>query len=869
MRRRPLLLALALAAGFGVPNLMPPAALAQSAGTIAGTVHAADGSPVAGATVTVAGPTTRTVTTGADGTYSVPGLPAGQYQLVVARGGFATAQDIVVTVVAGTSPLDVTLQPASLTTLQRIGNIGTTSRATRLNTSPSAVIVVNSSTLQDRGQLQVQNTLEELPGVELQRFSSGGAPGANTNLAIRGADSYETQTLIDGHPVNGGSFGSFLIQFLNPLLLDDIEIGKGPGTFGNTIGSAVGGTANFRTPTITRNPTGQVSVGYDSFDGSSLGARYSQTIGRIGFLVGYARGETPGYFSDRPILSVTVDGNANATSIPNGTVNMGIPASETFNNKSEVAKLSYDFSPSTTLTLGYFGSHTFVDYTGTLTTVEAVNIVGGPCAACGSNAGNSGMPTYNNPAFNGLVGHTVFASTNFDNLFLGNYETDNQPIFTADLRSSLGPGTVLGRFYAGSINRLISDPAEANQILQCDDPTCDFGIAQGNGDTSGPFYQKELDILHGADFEYDLPVGDNAYTFGFDSHGDRTTKCSGSDPLFRNNCSIPSLLQTSTTVSLRGNLALGPKARLQLANYFSNTTDVGKRYDPRLAFTFRPSSRLVLRAAAGSSYVAPFAGILPGISGRTLDITAPNLAPESSFGWDAGGDMGFGSDAKATLDLYDTRIHGRFATAFEPKAGGALNGMKYSSTQVLYNQANTRDAGIEFTFIKQPRSGFGGLVMADLSRAYAYDTNFLSSPFAAGGPGQQGNYGLEADGSQLVGYPYFHGRGEVNYTIPHGMFVAFGTSLYGAVNSFNEPGFAMFDARIATPLNNGIRLVISGQNLFNHDHGRTLGEFAYGYAPPQDPASVAAGSSSSFSPETLYFAPPRQVTIQLVRSFGK
>lgn len=867
MRR---LFVLLLALGVWTFAAGPLGALAQGTGSIAGSVRAADGSPVAGATVSLAGPVTQTVGTDAEGRYSAGALPPGTYRLTVTHSGYATAQDIEVVVGAGAAPLDVTLQPASLTTIQHIGSTGTTSRATRINTSPAAVNVIDASTLRDRGQLQVQNVLEETPGVELQRFSSGGAPGANTTVAIRGADSYETQTLIDGHPVNGGSFGSFLIQFLNPLVLDDIEVSKGPGTFGNTIANAVGGTANFRTPTITRNPTGLASVGYDSYDGSSLAFRYSQTFGKVGFLVGYARGGTPGYFSNRPILYVNPDSAAKFGQIPNATVNMGIPAGETFDNKSEVVKLGYDLSKTTNLTLGYYGSHTFVDYTGTLTTVEPVHIVAGPCAGCGAFGGNSGMPSYTNPQFGNLVGSTVLASTVQDTLFLGNFENDNQPIFSGDLRTAIGNGTFLARYYAGAINRLINDPAEVNQILQCDDPTCDFGIAQANGDTSGPFYQKELDILHGGDLEFDLPVGDNAYTVSFDTHGDRTTKCSGSDPLFRRGCSIPSLLQNSSTISLRANFALGTATRLQVANYFSNTTNVGSRYDPRLALTFRPRPNLVLRASAGSSYVPPFAAIFPALAGRTLNVVAPNLAPETSFSLDAGGDLALGRDARATLDVYDTRIRNRFATIFGFGVGGTFQGSNYSNTQFTYNQANTRDAGIEATYVKQPRSGFGGVLTADLSRAYAYGSNFLDTPLGAKfTPGQQGNYGIGADGSQLVGYPYFHGRAELSYTFPHGATFAFGSTIYGAVNSFNEPGFALFDVRVATPVNNGMRLIVSAQNLFNHDDYRTLGQFAYGYAPPQDAAAVAAGIANSFNPQTLYFAPPRQITIQLTRSFGR
>ncbi|MEK8104947.1 carboxypeptidase regulatory-like domain-containing protein [Micromonospora sp. M12] len=52
-------------------------------GTLAGTVtDAGTGAPVAGATLTLTGPTARELTTGADGTFSTQ-LPTGDYQVAV------------------------------------------------------------------------------------------------------------------------------------------------------------------------------------------------------------------------------------------------------------------------------------------------------------------------------------------------------------------------------------------------------------------------------------------------------------------------------------------------------------------------------------------------------------------------------------------------------------------------------------------------------------------------------------------------------------------------------------------------------------------------------------------------------------------
>src|ERR1700735_860335 len=72
----------------------PPALLAQIVGgTISGKVVNAQGTAVAGATVTLrnaATGTTRALKTGTDGRFFAPSLPVGTYQVTVALDGYTT-----------------------------------------------------------------------------------------------------------------------------------------------------------------------------------------------------------------------------------------------------------------------------------------------------------------------------------------------------------------------------------------------------------------------------------------------------------------------------------------------------------------------------------------------------------------------------------------------------------------------------------------------------------------------------------------------------------------------------------------------------------------------------------------------------------
>jgi subtilisin family serine protease len=87
------------------------AAPVGNAGHLAGTVTSA-GQPVAGADVAVDGPTSRTVTTAADGTFTVA-VTAGDYDISVSAFGYATATRTATVTAGETSTVDVELEAAA------------------------------------------------------------------------------------------------------------------------------------------------------------------------------------------------------------------------------------------------------------------------------------------------------------------------------------------------------------------------------------------------------------------------------------------------------------------------------------------------------------------------------------------------------------------------------------------------------------------------------------------------------------------------------------------------------------------------------------------------------------------------------------
>ncbi|MFC4007107.1 S8 family serine peptidase [Nonomuraea purpurea] len=89
----------------------------EGLGDLSGTVTSG-GEPVSGATLTLSGPLSRTITTGADGRYAVARLLPGEYQISVAKFGYqtATATATITADQTATADLSLTRQPSAVVT---------------------------------------------------------------------------------------------------------------------------------------------------------------------------------------------------------------------------------------------------------------------------------------------------------------------------------------------------------------------------------------------------------------------------------------------------------------------------------------------------------------------------------------------------------------------------------------------------------------------------------------------------------------------------------------------------------------------------------------------------------------------------------
>ncbi|HEX8391250.1 MAG TPA: SusC/RagA family TonB-linked outer membrane protein, partial [Longimicrobium sp.] len=233
-------LRLALAAG-----LLFAAPLAAQSGTVRGTVlESGNRQPLSGASVSVAGTDRRTVT-GANGEYSLAGVPAGRVTVRASMLGHATAESSVTVADGQTARADFALAPAALG-LEAVvvtGTPGATSRRQLPNsvTTVDVAEITQKTTVSDVTEVLQSRT----PGVQI--LSNAGTPGAAADIRIRGAGSLTAVRpliYVDGIRYSDAELGNFgasgagatsfstqvtsALSFLNPEDIESIEVIKGP-----------------------------------------------------------------------------------------------------------------------------------------------------------------------------------------------------------------------------------------------------------------------------------------------------------------------------------------------------------------------------------------------------------------------------------------------------------------------------------------------------------------------------------------------------------------------------------------------------------------------------------------------------------------
>jgi hypothetical protein len=371
----------------------------------------------------------------------------GVYRIEIAKTGYAPTSANDVTVAPGaTVPLLVTISEQTLSSLQTIGSVSSTSRGSiAINSGAASQSIVGAAAFQDSSSPQINDVLQRIPELVIQKLGTQ----QDTSIVVGGMQPYETQVLIDGHPIALGQYGVWFSQYYPSFLIGSVETQTGPGNTTPFANLAVGGTANLSTPGFTTKTIASMTYGYDSWQSQNVNALLSGKIGsKFSYVLGAGYAGTNNYFHDKsacdsyyPAPSPTFPGGAPGANQPGQIAIVafcGTLGSAMF-TKGMVEKVKYDFSDTTSLELGFVGSYGGFDpqdssWGESLGPATIVNCL-------------PGANYCTNPANADLVGKSI--PTYF--WYPGTKLYNSQQIFTGQLRTSVLDTTLLIRPYVGSI----------------------------------------------------------------------------------------------------------------------------------------------------------------------------------------------------------------------------------------------------------------------------------------------------------------------------------------------------------------------------------------------------------------------------------
>jgi hypothetical protein len=639
---------------------------------LTGTVKTGGGAPIAGARVTAAGPAVASTTTDDAGAFTLAVAP-GVYRVAVEHGGFQPASLADVAVVAGTSQaLAIVLNAADLSSLRTIGRVTTSARgaASTINTGAASSTYVTAQTFANLGNPQMNDVLQRVPDVTVQHMGSQ----QDTSIVVGGLQPYETQVLMDGHPLALGQYGVWLSHLFPTYLVGGMETQSGPGNTTPFANIAVGGTVNILTPGFTTRPAAQFTTGIDSYSTQYSNLLASGSYDKLQYVVAAGTAGSNGPYFKKKACAVLEDfaSSANAPGSA-GIVQFCGDMSGSLFTRGEMLKLRYNFTPSTSFEAGFLGS-----FGGYSPQGSAWGNALGPTTVESCMVADPNLCT--NPANAGMVGKTITGYS----WYPGTQITNTQQIFTGQFRTSIGTNTLLVRPYIGSIQPESYDgtqeggyasffsPPGTQQSLPPGAPippgytdgpnspanawetgACPVGtiysfsqlnspkntIVSSNGQEECfqyPYTFYEQDKLYGTTFSLIHPFGENVIEFTYDFHGQSTFGYANTP----SNVTVPLSSTRYSTFSVTGSLHPTTKLSVDFGLYHTGWTVSGEqaktdasgnpvldvngnpviaglfrsvsRTDPHLALVFRGSRDDAYRISWGTSETFPFVGDVSG-----------------------------------------------------------------------------------------------------------------------------------------------------------------------------------------------------------------------------------------------------------------
>jgi len=651
---------LALAALTAVLSVGVPAPAADGT-TISGRILDAQGGlPVPNATVEFDRGGTRVAEahTDAYGTFRILDQAAGTYVILVRASGYQTTRILPDLLVTSETP-EVAFQTAISRApqgLKQIGYVATAGR-TALQTTTTINTHIDTSVLQDENYQRLGDVLTTVPGIITSTSSS---VGDDMTLSIRGYDSTETATLLDGHPIGPiGAFGNGYNYNVSPFFgLSGADVIFGSGATGLFGATTIAGAVNFQTINPTQTPHLSVTQGVGSDNKAMTGLMGTGTIGKLGYAIAWGSqgttGNFPGgYIQQTALLQTSVVNPgigppyrpaADASPPPPDLTHANAfnevnyyPVSGGYVQRNFVGKLAYDFSPKTTLQFTAYSANDWSNSTGegdndyetfpyvlygaqqTLASIEASKhglntiLVGGKPRSCHDSI----AVLMDDPQ-----GYTCMTPVEYAENFYGpfggsidRWRTLGNQDYDARATQQLGAGTITLEGFADAYN---------------------YNEQKGPGAPIGPYGPgpNYLDLYgnRGYLLSDDFSMSKNDFGFGYSWLHQANT-----------NGQFPYSLSNGTTYNVFGT---NPPLYLATASYFARDawTPNGKfsafgsvwvqrsldtsstHFDPRGSLVYRPDSADVVRLTGGRSYSEPDPSLLalaPPVYGAPSSINCP------------------------------------------------------------------------------------------------------------------------------------------------------------------------------------------------------------------------------------------------------
>ncbi len=248
---------------------------AEEFGSIEGrVVDKASGEPLPDANVIIKG-TLLGAAVGGDGSYSIPNVHIGSYQIIATMMGYRAVTKETEITYGERTHLDFELQESAI---EMGGMVITGTRTPRyVKDVPVRTEVITARRIEERGVSNLYEALEGVPGIRIEQQCSY----CNFSIVrMQGLESGHCQVLIDGQPIYSGLAGVYGLQQIPAGNIGRIEIVKGAASalYGS---SAISGVINIVTKKPTVDQTLETSMSFGTYSTNEYSISASKRMGNL------------------------------------------------------------------------------------------------------------------------------------------------------------------------------------------------------------------------------------------------------------------------------------------------------------------------------------------------------------------------------------------------------------------------------------------------------------------------------------------------------------------------------------------------------------------------------------------------------------